>query len=107
MILEFGPLPFVVVETEDLYTKRLLERVRSEVDAFVDQIESVRGSDMEWVLLRTSEQTERLRIIKQISAKATSRFQSLCVSVIESPMIFDTRQTIDQRPSTFNEFLEQ
>lgn len=73
-------------------SKKLLDGVRKEVDAFVDEIRSARGSDLELALARPEEIARRTESVGQIDRKAKRRFLSLMESVDNDLLIFDKAQ---------------
>ena len=82
---------WVMNEFEDL-----IEGVRKEVDAFVNEIRIVRGADMHLAFASPSEIERISDSMNQIAAKAGNRFQSLCDYVFEVSMIFDKSEAIEE-----------
>jgi len=73
-------------------SKKLLDGVRKEVDAFVDEVRSARGSDMELALAKPEEIARRTKSVEQIDRKAKRRFLSLMEFVDNDLLIFDKAQ---------------
>jgi len=76
-----------------MWEKGLLDRVRKEVDAFVDEIRSARGSDIQLAFADREEIERRAESVRQIGRKATQRLLSLMEHVDDNTLIFDKART--------------
>ncbi len=74
----------------------LLERVRKEVDEFVNEIRIARGTDMHVALASPSETQRMLESMNQTATNAGIQFQSFCDYVNYVSMIFDKSEAIEE-----------
>mgnify|MGYP002628146186 FL=1 len=87
---------FDISHPESHVPKHMLDAIGREIDAFVEQIRLVRGTDISIAFSSRSYNQLRLEFLRQIGEEAVNRMDFWCKRILDEPLIFDREEAINE-----------